>query len=716
MFKITLKKYNDSVNYVLHNQTTKDLLLINPKLKLELNKTGTLTFSVPVTHPYYSHIAKMQCEITVYKDDKIIYVGRPLTSEEDFYETSSVTCEGILAYLIDSKQRPYEHKGSINDFLSGILTNHNNSVDDYKRFIFGVCDVTDSNNYINRSDSSYTDSLTTINEKLIKTHGGYLSVRYEGRKRFLDYKSQPGKENKQVIRFGENLLDLSKYIKSDNLITAIIPLGAETEKEGINGAKKRVTIEKVNDGKDYIVDEAAVKQFGLIYGVVEFDDVTLPLNLKTKAQKYLDDNKNLSLTIELSAVDLSVLNADIEDFALGDMIRVISAPHKLDKYFLLSAYELDLVDPSKNKIILGKTLSKLTQTVNKNQNENTINLIKKTEALNADISNAVENATQLITGSQGGYLYFKSNEDGQPEELYILDSPTVDDAQNVLRINKNGIGFSRTGYSGEFANAWTIDGNLVADFITTGTLNADLIKTGRIQGNENSECYFDLNNDELSASVIKSTLSNLYFKFAYLFDPNYGHFDGLALYQSGDNTILGGIGYDHFNDDKRFVVSGEAVTVLHLQNATKDHAKSTITLDRTDINIKSPGATIELKTVGSDYYSPAFYNFSRGYSSYTDFKETVLRSDNVSTVLGRVSDPINSYPRKATVTIKCPEDADDSDTSITLDCQYNVNGTVKHNQIVISSTGIQITANNGSVKINGMDVVSEINALKAKVN
>ena len=161
MYKITLQKYNSSDIYTLHDPRTDDLLLINPKLKLELNKTGTLTFSVPVTHPYYSQIAKMQCEINVYRDESIIYVGRPLTSEDDFYKTSAVTCEGILAYLIDSTQRPYEHQGNIYDFFSGVLTNHNNSVDEFKRFTLGVCDVTDSNNYINRSDSGYTDSTAS---------------------------------------------------------------------------------------------------------------------------------------------------------------------------------------------------------------------------------------------------------------------------------------------------------------------------------------------------------------------------------------------------------------------------------------------------------------------------------------------------------------------------------------------------------------------------
>lgn len=508
MYKITLKPNRDMSVITLHDNVNSELRLINPKLKLTLNKTGALTFSVPVTHPYYSRIAKMQCEISVYKEGTIIYVGRPLTSEDDFYRTSAVTCEGVLAYFIDSIQRPYSFTGSIKEFLSGVIANHNSQVDSYKQFTLGICDVVDENNYINRSDSGYTDSLSTINNKLIDTHGGYITVRSSSGTRYIDYKAQAGKKNTQVIKFAENIIDLNKYIKSENLITAIIPLGAETEEIGINDTKKRVTIASVNNGKDYIVDESAVQQFGYIYGVVEFDDVTLPSNLKNKAQKYLSENKNLSLTIELSAVDLSVLNTNIEAFNLGDSVRVISKPHNLDSYFVISEYELDLVDPSQNKITLGKSLAKLSQTVNKNQNDATIKLIKKTDTLNADIFNAVENATNLITGSTGGYLYIKKNSDGQPEELYILDAPSIDDAQNVIRLNKNGIGFSRTGYNGTFSNAWTIDGSLVADFITAGTLNASLIKTGKLMSSVNNKVYFDLVSGVLSGSVLVDSQNN----------------------------------------------------------------------------------------------------------------------------------------------------------------------------------------------------------------
>lgn len=634
MYKIKLKSNTSTDVYTLHDTTTNDLILINPKLSLSLNKTGTLTFSVPAVHPYYDKISKMQCEISVYKKSKLIYTGRPLTSEDDFYKTSSVTCEGILAYLIDSIQRPYSFKGNIKDFLSSVITNHNSQVDSFKQFVLGVCDVADSNNYINRSDSSYTDSLTTINNKLIDTHGGYISVRYSGDTRYLDYKAQSGKENTQIIRFGENLLDLNKYIKSENLVTAIIPLGSETEETGINDTKKRVTIESVNNGKDYLVDETVVKQFGYIYKTVEFDDVTLPVNLKTKGQKYLNDNKNLSLTIELSAVDLSVINVDIEAFNLGDSVRVVSKPHSLDSYFVISEYKIDLVDPANNTITLGKTLSKLSQTVNKNQNDTTLEIIKKTDALNRDIYNVVENATNLITGSSGGYLYIKKNDDGQPEELYILDTPSIDDATNCIRLNKNGLGFSRTGYNGTYQNAWTIDGSLVADFITTGTLNADLIKTGKITSATNSKVYFDLINGILAGSVLVDivTGSNLYAKFGTsVIDGTM--YKGFTIYDSNNSTsadavedVGGIIRYSDTIDSTNIGLYSRGNLTMSANGVGANGSKVLLTKDTLQL-IRGMSEdeifTGEQQTVLSSTAEHLYFNFYQSSSqySYLNFEE-----------------------------------------------------------------------------------------------
>ena len=77
----------------------------------------------------------------------------------------------------------------------------------------------------------------------------------------------------------------------------------------------------------------------------------------------------------------------------------------------------------------------------------------------------------LITGNKGGYVVIKPNESGEPEEILIMDTPNIDTAVNVWRWNKSGIGYSSTGYNGDFATAWTIDGKFVADYIQSGVIS-----------------------------------------------------------------------------------------------------------------------------------------------------------------------------------------------------------------------------------------------------
>lgn len=478
MYKIICK--NGSKEYVLHDTRDDKTIALNPKLSLQLNKTGSLSFALPAGHENYDKINKLTSVIEVYQDNDLIFSGRPLSDEVDFYNTGTIPCEGDLSYLLDSKQRPYEYTGDIRSFLQQLITNHNAQVETGKQIQLGDVTMVDPNGYINRSDSGYADTLTTINEKLVKTHGGYIRIRHNGGNRYLDYLSDYGHTNTQVIRFGENLIDLKRYAKAESIRTAIIPLGAETEEEGINGTKLRVNITSVNDGKDYIFNQEAVNTWGWIWDTVEFDDVTLPENLKAKGEAYLQDCVNLVNTIELTAVDMSMMDVDAEKIKIGDWIRVVSTPHGLDRLFLVSKMDLDLVNPGNNKITLGSTFQTLTESNNKSKNDISARIEQIARSTNTRINQAVEHATQLITGGLGGYVVLDLADDGHPQAILIMDAPDKKQATNIIQINKNGIGFSTDGLAGPYRSAWTIDGHFVADFITTGTMLADRIFGGTL--------------------------------------------------------------------------------------------------------------------------------------------------------------------------------------------------------------------------------------------
>ena len=137
-----------------------------------------------------------------------------------------------------------------------------------------------------------------------------------------------------------------------------------------------------------------------------------------------------------------------------------------------------------NTLSLGKQVQTFTGNAVKNIGEISNKVNQTAKHLSSEINEKVHNATQLITGGLGGYIVIKQSEtDGHPEEILIMNAPSTEDATHVIRFNQNGIGFSTTGIDGPYTNAWTIDGNLVADFITTGKLMGITIEGNTIVGN-----------------------------------------------------------------------------------------------------------------------------------------------------------------------------------------------------------------------------------------
>lgn len=353
---------------ILHDvRLETDYRVISPKCKLKVNTTGTLTFKVAPTHPYYSQIKKLESEITLTQDGEWIFTGRVLNDEKDFDNIKTVECEGELAYLIDSNQRFAEyHDATVQGYFTTLINKHNAACPEAKKqFTVGIVNVTDNNDSLYRY-SNYENTWSTIKDKLINRLGGYIRSRHLNGVRYIDYVTDYGNVNDQVINFGENLLDLKQYIKGENIATAIIPLGAVIEdEEQTENIQRRITIESVNDGVDYVYDQDAVNLYGWIFDTVTFDSVTVPANLKRKGQEELAQRKLLKLEITLNAVDLHLLNVDIEKIKLGDMIRVISAPHGIDRYMMVSDLTIDISKASGTKIALGDVISSLTDVTNK---------------------------------------------------------------------------------------------------------------------------------------------------------------------------------------------------------------------------------------------------------------------------------------------------------------------------------------------------------------
>ena len=357
--------------FILHDvRLDKKYRVIDPSCKLELNTAGKLSFKIPSSHPYYDKIKKLSSVITLTQDGEWIFSGRVLNDEVDFRNIKTIEVEGELSYLADSNQRSAEyHNISVADYFSTIIAKHNAMVEEKKRFKVGLVTVTDPNDSLYRL-SNYENTYSTIQDKLMDRLGGYIRIRHTSEGNFIDYLADYENINTQEINFGKNLLDLTQYVQGEDIATAIIPLGAKIEKSEAEviseegGSEERLTIKSVNNGVDYVYDEEAVGLYGWVFDTVVFDDVTVAENLLTKGKKELDSRRLLSIRLELNAIDLHLLDVDIERIKLGDKIRVVSEPHGINMFMMVSSMVIDIEDPAQNSIHLGHSKTSLTDITN----------------------------------------------------------------------------------------------------------------------------------------------------------------------------------------------------------------------------------------------------------------------------------------------------------------------------------------------------------------
>lgn len=467
-------------NALMCDSRIEELALINPVVKLEENKAGSFSFTIPPVHPSYDSIKKRKSLVQVYLDEEMIFSGVCIEETKDFYNQKKVYCEGELTFFNDSVQRPARYQDiTVRGLLEEYINNHNAQVEEAKRFNVGMVTVTDSNDSI-YCYTNYNSTMTELKEDLVDDLGGFFRIRHVDGVRYLDYLAESPNTNTQVVKIGKNLMDFSTNIDSSDIATAIIPLGCRLENSPVEGLDARLTIGDVNDGKDYVYSVDAVNTYGWIYKTVEWDDVTVASRLKTKGEKYLTDIQFENMVIEAKAVDLHLTDKDIEQFKISDQIRVVSKPHGLDRYFRLTKMTINLNNPENTTITLGKD-EKLSLSAKTNKVNEEIKKAIESIAPSSILKSAMENATQLIKNSMNGYITTVMDENGNPKELLIMDTNSTETATKVWRWNINGLGYSSSGYNGTYELAMTMDGSIVADRITTGTMFADRIKGGTLK-------------------------------------------------------------------------------------------------------------------------------------------------------------------------------------------------------------------------------------------
>lgn len=331
------------------------------------------------------------------------------------------------------------------------------------------------------------------------TEGSFLDL-WGGEYEWDNFKvilhSNRGSDTGVVIEYGKNLTEMEQDNDYTEVYTDILPYAVMTEESN----ETVITLSEITlpITSDYARRKTLIKDFTDFF---DSETVITEDKLRAKAKDYLNANplgvENPTLTVAFEPLwKQPEYAAILERVSLCDTVTIRHSALGITAKSKVITTKYDTLAEKYVSITLGTAKSNFINTVSDVKEE--ISAVKtKTEHFPALMNTAIKNATSLITGQKGGYVVLHAdNESGQPYELLILDSPNLSDAVNVWRWNVGGLGFSSNGYNGPYETAITSDGQIVADFITSGTLVANIIKAGVISSIDNSS-WWDLESGEV---------------------------------------------------------------------------------------------------------------------------------------------------------------------------------------------------------------------------
>lgn len=609
----------------------KEAVLTNPTLNLQTGYAGTFEFSVPPNNPLYDKIKNRSSMVSVFRDTTELFYGEVRKQPKvDRYRNKNVYCAGAMSFLADSIQPQAEyHDMTPRQMLETFLDIHNNQVEDRKKIYLGKVTITDANDSLYRY-TNFENTLKAIREKLVEKLGGYLKLRHENDKLYLDWITleEYGKYCSQPIEFGLNMLDYSLSRSAENIVTALIPLGARLEGESeIDALEKYVDITSVNGGSNYIYNQSAVENFGWVWITNTWQDVTEPSNLLRKGKEWLEDNQFEDLTLELTAVDLSIMDSDYDAFECGDRIQCRAKPYGMNRVFPVMEMQIPLQKPDGATLTLGEN-RKLTYTEQQSRIYSgvTATAEERRKIQNQEIRTAIDNLTAKMTGTAGGYHLEEFDENGLwLRELY-MDAPSKEEATKILQINKEGIGGSHNGYAGPYTVGMTLDGQIIGERITANSVSSEKLTVeykseleGKFsQATKNANDYTDKRETAVK-EIITTSIKSIEDKIQLAVTDQKSITNRYDYIKGGDNQSL---------DASKFTASANAT----LSKSAAGNMNA-ILMTKTDANTASiqqslgtlPAGTyeIEIKVYTPTGKKPGYCHF--GFSGNTT-------SQNLSTV------------------------------------------------------------------------------------
>ena len=477
MYKIVL--INNGKETLIHApEVEKDMPhLIKPHLNQKKSVPEKLTFTMLYNNPGYNEIYDLTTLVKVIdtRDNSIEFEGRVISSPQKMDSTGiftkEVVAEGELAYLNDTKTRNWDVSGlTVEKMLDLLINNHNGHTTSDKQFKIGRVDVTGIIGI--ESNTNFESTLNCLLDMLVNKFGGVLKVRKENGIRYLDYVGIAGQQSTTEIKLGHNIKDMLLEYDVSNVATRVIPVG-----------KDNLTIEVVNDGKDYLEDAEAIEEYGIVEQIADLKDISDATLLKTAGQEYLNNAKKAKIKLQLTALDLSVLNINIDSLEVVNDYKVINQVMKINEYFTIIEKDMDLLELWNSRVIIDNKFSTMTdRQINMQRAANALEtVLTANKKLNTYFLQGIIDTLKNQLIASGAY---KKAEviDGKGFLLENTDASSPDYGALYLGPGIFSIANSKIG------NAW--------NWRTFGTgkgFVADLIVTGRI---ENGRTVLDLDTGE----------------------------------------------------------------------------------------------------------------------------------------------------------------------------------------------------------------------------
>ena len=479
----------------------------------------------------------------------IYKVSKPINGEFTVYAEH-------VSYILSGYPVPtVSASGNAQAAINAILTAAKNQLGKATGFTAATTDITLSSS-INLSNVSARAALGGVEGSVLYTYGG----EYEFDNYTIKLHKARGKDNGVRIAYGKNMTELKcdvdmsasytgifGYVKTDD-----ISLTSSYNVTNTSGISTRVLV------RDFSSD------FG--------GNAPTQSSLDAAVKKYAEDNdiNSIKASVTVSFVNLaqSPEYANIAPLETVNLCDTVTIYHKelgvnIKSKVIKTVY--DTIAEKYTKIELGSARTNMSniisQTVKEATDAKNIAISSKSE-VTAAYQEAIANATAAITGNSGGYIRLNPSEN--PQELLIMNTADASTATKIWRWNLSGLGYSSTGYNGTYKTAITQDGHIVADFIDTGTLTANIIKAGIMQST-NGEFSFNLESGHIEASDINITGGDINLDGGTLSVLNYDGYKAdlsggvLDLYQGAGTGSGTGYKYLTFGSSMLFktAISGD---------------------------------------------------------------------------------------------------------------------------------------------------------------